>query len=59
MKCDGCHDLLVDRLGMTRCSVARGKPTDQIRVCVWMWRFVLKHEHINSVLKGDVKYVKH
>jgi hypothetical protein len=50
VKCDGCHDLLIDRLGMTRCHVARGKPTDDIKECVWMWRYVLKHEHKNSVL---------
>lgn len=50
MKCDGCHDLLVDRAGMTRCSLARGRPTDDIKSCVRMKRYVLKHEHSNSVL---------
>jgi|WetSurMetagenome_2_1015567.scaffolds.fasta_scaffold627693_2 hypothetical protein len=51
MKCDGCHDLLIDRLGMTRCQVARGKPTDDIKACVWMKKFVSKSEHNKSVRK--------
>jgi hypothetical protein len=42
MKCDGCPDLLNDRLGMTRCQLALGKPTDDIKVCVSMKKFV-KH----------------
>lgn len=39
MKCDGCSDLLIDREGMTRCRLARGKPTDEIKKCVFMRGF--------------------
>ena len=48
MKCDGCHDLLIDRLGMTRCQLARGRPTDDIKVCVWMKRYVQAQRTLNK-----------
>lgn len=33
---------MIDRAGMKRCQVARGKPTDDIKVCVW---------HVNDKVK--------
>lgn len=54
MRCDGCHDLVTDRAGMKRCKVARGKPTDDIRVCVWAGDFMLKREHGNGMLSNGV-----
>lgn len=45
MKCDGCSDLLNDKRGMTRCRLARGKPTDDIVKCVFMRGFRASKRH--------------